>query len=305
MDISSSIPKLLEFQRDAVNYMNQNANIAIGKIDNMLNFVNDNHTNFVISIQKITEAFQLNQDDLKENQSLLEGILKEMIQGFTLLPTLIKESTNKLGNPILNSFQKQFERLGEDNVRTIRNLLQVQFSSTFDNAVIKTPEILIICDKIEEQISKIFAESSQETSSKLQQLHLSLKGDIIQQLMNRQREILMQLKMEKDLIKRGTDAEIMDNMILKHLDIQEHNINCLKTYLRETMKMGKEFTLKKGLINAFEKEKEWKEGKISEFLPRVLKKLRRVAKRFNGYRIQNCPKNQSKDNQKIIKRCLR
>jgi hypothetical protein len=250
-EISSAISKLLEFQKDTVNYMNQNSIIAIGKIDNLLNFLNDNHSNIVISIQKITETFQLNQDNLKENQSSTEEILKKIIQSFTLLPTLIQEATNKLGNQILNSFQKQHELLKDSNDKTIQNSLQVQFSNTFDSTLVKTSEIHTICNTIKEQIPKllnIFTKSNQEISFNFQQLFLKLKDDTVQQLikkiMDKQKEILIQLKLEtedeKNLIEQETNnlnnkMELVRDIILKQFYIQENNINYLKTYLQEVI----------------------------------------------------------------------
>jgi hypothetical protein len=58
--------------------MIQNSDKAIENIEKLENFLNGDHQNIVISIQKITETFQLNQDNSKDNQSLLREILKEI-----------------------------------------------------------------------------------------------------------------------------------------------------------------------------------------------------------------------------------
>jgi hypothetical protein len=116
---SSSISNFMEFQKDTVNCINQNTNSAIGKIDNLVNFLENNQSNIVKSTQKITEAIQMNQDCAVENPSLR----KEIIQYFAVLPTLLQDTTSKLGNRILDSFQRQLEAFKDCNDKTMQNSL--------------------------------------------------------------------------------------------------------------------------------------------------------------------------------------
>jgi isoleucyl-tRNA synthetase len=71
----------------------------------------------------------LNQEGLKEIKSISKTILEEEIQNFTQFSTLLKESTNKEENQILELLQRNFEAFGKHNELTIRTSLQKQFEN--------------------------------------------------------------------------------------------------------------------------------------------------------------------------------
>jgi hypothetical protein len=71
-NINPKLTKILEIQVSTVSYVNQNEINAIGKVDNLLNYLIDNQSNSVSLIQKATGAIQLNQVNSKEIQPLKE-----------------------------------------------------------------------------------------------------------------------------------------------------------------------------------------------------------------------------------------
>jgi hypothetical protein len=157
-EISSSFSEILEFQKDTVNYMNQLSNNTIEKIDNLENFLKIGQSNIVESIQKNTEAIQLNQNILSESLSVSEEIRKRIIQNFTLFSTLLQESTNKLENQILESDQKQLEAIKDHNDKTIRSSLQNLFKEQWDKTISKEQNMQLLNDmkkELEHMMEKI------------------------------------------------------------------------------------------------------------------------------------------------------
>jgi hypothetical protein len=111
----------------------------VGKAKNIVN-----HS--VTEIQKLIEPIQTNHEEIQKYQSLSEKLFKY----FTLIPTSIRDLKEHSGFLILEAFQRLMKKIESSDRSTIRNKLQIDFQTSYQDTFFKED----LMDKLYQRIVK-------------------------------------------------------------------------------------------------------------------------------------------------------